>query len=948
MQPLARPKPWPPAAPHRTTTIGTALPRKAHPKRIGLQAGTYTVTATDNNGCTATDEVTINAPSAALEAFIDQVAPVSCFGAEDGSATVSISGGSGSYTVTWNTVPETNGTSVNGLAPGLYVVTIADNNGCSETKGQPVTILGSNVPFELAMEITSISCNGAEDGAVDLMLSGGQGPYTHTWSDSNGLSTGIEDLVDLSPDTYSLVAIDGFGCRIDTSVTFTEPIIINIAGSITTAACLGSATGAVDASVMGGTAPYSFDWSGPDGFTSSGEDIMDLTAGIYTLLVTDDNGCTSHEAFNVNQPGSLDVVVTPFTFAGGHGVSCANASDGSILMEVSGGTAPYVITWSGPNGFNSSDEDLSNLASGTYNVTVTDDNGCAFQQQVVLTTAEELELGTLVSAFIGGYQVSCYGAGDGAVDLGITGGTAPFDILWSDGAGFNATTEDIEAIGPGIYQVLVTDANGCTQNASVQLDGPAVLDLSAQLSQINGNNVSCAGATDGSIDLSVVGGVAPYAYTWNNGSTDEDLANITSGTFDVTVSDQNGCEATSSYTLTAPLSVQAVLLSNTFPNGMQISCGDATDGSIDATIGGGTLPYTIAWTGPGGFIASTADILDLTIGDYTLNVSDANGCQSVNTASITGPEPLAVELSTVTYSGGYNIPCSEVPIGVLSALVSGGMPDFTYAWSGPNGSTSTDAGLTTLDAGTYDLVVTDQFGCTTSGSATLTAPEPLEVVIEFTDFDGSQVSCAGNDGGITLSVSGGTPAYAFDWNGANGFASQLEDLSDLVAGDYTLIVHDANGCSTDTTVTLMAPVPLSATFVTAANACATGTAGNITTMITGGGEPYVVAWAGPDGFTSTAADLSDLGNGTYVLTVNDALGCSLVTDVTLDGPAPISMGTYVSFYGQYNIQCEGDSTGVVELDPQGGVAPFTITMSGPDGFASNAMSNTGSLRARMT
>ncbi|MCB0771586.1 MAG: SprB repeat-containing protein, partial [Flavobacteriales bacterium] len=849
--------------------------------------------------------------------------------------------GSGSYSVSWNTVPVTNGISVSGLAPGLYTVSVNDNNGCSETKSHPVTILGATSAFELALEITSISCNGSEDGAIDLVLSGGQGPYSHTWSDSNGLSTGIEDLVDLGPDTYSLVAIDGFGCRIDTSVTLTEPSVISIAGSITTAACLGTATGAVEASVNGGTAPYSFAWSGPDGYTSSDEDIQDLPAGIYTLLVTDDNGCTSSEAFNVNQPGSLEVNVTPFTYAGGHGVSCANATDGSIALDVSGGTAPYVIAWTGPNAFSSADEDINNLAAGTYNVTVTDDNGCAFQQQVVLTTAEVLQLETLTSAFIGGYEVSCYGADDGSVDLTIMGGTAPFSILWSEGAGFSATTEDIEAIGPGNYSVLVTDANGCTQSASVEVDGPTVLDLSAQLSLINGNNVSCAGATDGSIDLSVVGGVAPYSYTWNNGSADQDLANISSGTFDVTVTDQNGCEATASFTLTAPLTVQAELLASTFPNGTQISCGGAADGSIDASITGGTSPYTIAWTGPDGFTASTTEILDLTIGDYTLSVTDANGCESINTTSISGPEPLAMELSSVTYSGGYNIPCSETSIGVLSAQVTGGMPGFTYAWSGPDGFTSTESALTMLEAGTYDLVVTDVFGCTTSGSATLTSPNPLNVVLEFTDFSGSQVSCTGNDGGITLTVSGGTAAYTFDWNGPDGFASQLEDLSDLGPGDYTLIVHDANGCSLDTTVTLVAPEPLNAAFISTANDCANGNIGSITTTLTGGGEPYQIAWTGPNGFSANDADLSDLTNGTYTLTVSDALGCSMTQVVELEGPAPISTGTYVSFYGQYNIQCEGDSTGVIELDPQGGMAPYTVTMIGPDGFSSNSLSNIG-------
>lgn len=918
-----------------------SAPAQSGSSASALAVGDYTVTVTDANGCSATDDVNISGPTGPIEVFIDEITPVTCAGANDGAATVTISGGSGAYTVTWDTEPVTNGPTASGLAPGNYTVSVNDNNGCSETKSHPVTILGASSQLELAMDITNISCNGAADGSVDLTLSGGQGPYTHTWSDSGGLSTGIEDLVDLDPDVYTLVVIDGFGCRIDTTVTMTAPPALALSGTITPAACLGTPTGAVDATINGGTAPYSRTWSGPDGFTANTEDVTSLQSGIYTLLVTDDNGCTASESFNVDQPGSLDVTVTATLYDGANGVSCAGANDGAIDMEVNGGTAPYTINWSGPNGFISSDEDLSDLTSGTYSVSVQDDNGCAVQQQLTLATPDVLAIDPVVTSYLGGFHVSCYGAADGEVDLSITGGTAPFDIQWSDGIGFNATSEDISGVGPGSYSVSVTDANGCVQNATVMLNAPDALDLAADLSVINGNNVSCEGASDGSINLTVIGGVGPFQYNWSNGGVSEDLDEIGAGTYSVIVTDMNGCTASASYLLTAPVTVSVTLTASTYANGMNISCGGANDASISAAIAGGSSPYDLIWSGPNGFSSTAPTITDLPLGEYTLNITDLNGCQHTSAVMLVGPAPLSLDLTTTTYTGGFNIPCSEVTIGVLDAHVSGGLPGFSFDWTGPDGFTSTASNLAALAAGTYDLTVTDNFGCTASASTSLTAPDPLAVVIELSDFNGSPVSCAGNDGGMELTVTGGTPDYAFDWTGPNGFASQEEDIADLSAGTYTLIVHDANGCSADTTVSLSAPLPLSVEFNILANACASDASGTVEATISGGGAPYALAWSGPMGFTSTDEDLSAIVNGTYTLDVSDALGCTASFTAQLDGPQAITTGTYVSFYGLFNLQCQGDSTGVIELEPLGGVAPFSVLLNGPNGFSSTSIENTG-------
>ncbi|MBL7950087.1 MAG: gliding motility-associated C-terminal domain-containing protein, partial [Flavobacteriales bacterium] len=1258
--------------------VWNTAPAQAGTNATALFAGTYVVNVTDARGCIAASSVNILQPASPITAFVDEVTHETCFGAANGEATIAVSGGSGSYTITWDTQPTTNGTTATGLSPGLYTVEIIDNNGCSGSKHHPVTIQGSTAPLSYSLDISQVRCNASNDGSINLTLQGGHAPYSHIWTDAGGQQTGLEDLSALEPGIYTLNIVDFFGCALDTTVNITEPAALNTTGTITTAACQGSSTGAVDATVTGGSAPYSYAWSGPNGYTASTLDINALSAGTYDLTVTDANGCSLTTAFNVSQPGSLQVTATASNYPGGWGVSCASSSDGAIDLSVTGGTAPftyqwtgtnaftastqdiaalsagsytatvsdangcsltltqaitaptsltanatadvlgatniscsgasdgaahalvtggtapydlvwagpngftsanadptgllagtyaldvqdangcttsttvvlseplplttnsitptsasgdaiachgestgqielqvnggtapasiqwtgpdgytatsaliqglhagtysatisdangcttssnvtlteptlfsasgiisdfngsntsctdandgsidltvtggagsntfiwsgntgfgattedvnslepgsydvqvtdlngcvtvadfileapqlitlavtpsshngnnlsctgaddaaidlnisggigpYTISWSGPDGFTSNTEDISGLSEGNYQAIITDANGCSATAFTTLTAPTPIATNTVTSNFASGDQISCAGATDGAVDLTISGGTTPYTVAWTDGVGFTANTEDVSGLSAGFYQATITDANGCTVMLGTLLSAPTPIDLSAVLSNINGNNVTCDGATDGSIDITLSGGTAPYSILWNDGTTDEDRTNITAGTYSVTITDANACNIAPTYTLTAPATVTVNVTSATQPGGMGITCAGGTDGALDAEITGGTAPYSILWSGPNGFTAGTENITSLSAGNYDLVITDANGCTNTTTHVVSEPAPVQVTLSSITYNGGFNIPCATIGIGVFDATATGGTPGYDFLWSGPDGFTSTDEDLTSLIAGQYDLIVTDANGCEGSATASLTAPGPLDVVIEFSDFNGLPVSCAGNDGSIELTISGGTPAYQLDWTGPDGFGSQQEDLSGLGAGAYVLIVRDANGCEQDTTISLNAPDPLQAAFTNISNICGDAAMGSVDITMSGGGAPYSFSWNGPNGFISNSEDLSGVMNGQYSVVVNDDLNCTSTFVTTLNGPAPITSGTYVSFYGLYNLQCEGDSSGVIDLTPSGGVDPFSVVIAGPGGFTSSALQNNG-------
>ncbi|QQS29850.1 MAG: hypothetical protein IPM47_02515 [Sphingobacteriales bacterium] len=789
--------------------------------RTGLAAGTYNVTVTDANNCTAVTSATVTQPAAALS-LSRTITNVLCFGNSTGAINLTVTGGTSPYTYNWGGGITTEDRT--GLAAGTYTVTVTDTNGCTGTSSATVTQPAA--ALSLSTSVTNVLCFGNSTGAINLTVSGGTSPYTYSWA--GGVTT--EDRTGLAAGTYTVTVTDANNCTAVTSATVTQPAAgLSLSTSVTNVLCFGNSTGAINLTVSGGTSPYTYSWAG--GVTT--EDRTGLAAGTYNVTVTDANNCTAVTSATVTQPAaalSLSTIVTD--------VLCFGNSTGAINLTVTGGTSPYTYSWGG----GVTTEDRTGLAAGTYNVTVTDANNCtAVTSATVTQPAAALSLSTIVT------DVLCFGNSTGAINLTVTGGTSPYTYSWAGGV----TTEDRTGLAAGTYTVTVTDANNCTAVTSATVTQPAAgLSLSTSVT-----NVLCFGNSTGAINLTVSGGTSPYTYSWAGGATTEDRTGLAVGTYTVTVTDANNCTAVTSATVTQPaagLSLSTIVT--------DVLCFGNSTGAINLTVSGGTSPYTYNWAGG----VTTEDRTGLAAGTYTVTVTDANNCTAVTSATVTQPA-AGLSLSTIV----TDVLCFGNSTGAINLTVSGGTSPYTYSWAG--GATTEDR--TGLAAGTYTVTVTDANNCTAVTSATVTQPAAaLSLSTSVTD-----VLCFGNStGAINLTVTGGTSPYTYNWGGG----VTTEDLTGLAAGTYTVTVTDANNCTAVTSATVNQPPVLAVSTTMTPVLCNGGPTGGVNLTVSGGTTPYSYLWSNG----ATTEDISGVVAGTYTVTVTDANNCTAVTSETVTQP----------------------------------------------------------------
>jgi large repetitive protein len=826
-----------------------------------LIAGTYTVTVTDDHACTATTSVTITEPTL-LTAAISASTNVSCFGGNDGSASVTAAGGVAPYTYNWS-----NGTTTatnNNLIAGTYTVTVTDDHGCTATTS--VTITEPTLLTATISASTNVSCFGGNDGSATFTAAGGVAPYTYNWS--NGTTTATNN--NLIAGTYTVTVTDDHSCTATTTVTITEPTLLTATISASTnVSCFGGNNGSATVTAAGGVAPYTYNWS--NGTTTATNN--NLIAGTYTVTVTDDHGCTATTSVTITEPTLLTATISAST-----NVSCFGGNDGSATVTAAGGMAPYTYNWS--NGTTTASN--NNLIAGTYTVTVTDDHSCTATTTVTITEP------TLLTATISAStNVSCFGGNNGSATVTAAGGVAPYTYNWSNGT---ATASNNNLIA-GTYTVTVTDDHGCTATASVSITEPTLLTATISASA----NVLCFSGNDGSATVTAAGGVAPYTYNWSNGTTTASNNNLIAGTYTVTVTDDHGCTATASVTITEP-----TLLTANISASANVLCFSGNDGSATVTAAGGVAPYTYNWSNG----TATASNNNLIAGTYTVTVTDDHGCTATTSVTITEPTLL-----TATISASTNVSCFGGNNGSATVTAAGGVAPYTYNWS--NGTTT--ATNNNLISGTYTVTVTDDHGCTATASVSITEPTLLTATISAS----ANVLCfSGNDGSATVTAAGGVAPYTYNWSNGTATASN----NNLIAGTYTVTVTDDHGCTATASVTITEPTLLTATISASANVlCFSGNDGSATVTAAGGVALYTYNWSNG----TTTASNNNLIAGTYTVTVTDDHGCTATASVTITEPTLLT----ATISASANVLCFAGNNGSATVTAAGGVAPYTYNWS---------------------
>ena len=817
-------------------------------------AGIYTVTVTDSNNCSGTATTTLVVdpnPEAPVSATVNR----NDICADDtGNITLTATGGSGDNLVWYSS--SCGGTQV-GVGPNItiprpaatttYFARWETDSDCAASACVSVQVRIRPLPV-ISFANTPVSCFGGNNGASTANVTVGTAPFSYSWNTTPPQTT--QTASNLAAGNYTVLVTDAFGCSNSAETTITEPPLLTVTiGNVNNVQCFGQSNGSAQAQPSGGTVPYSYAWSnGQTTPTAAG-----LAAGNYSVTVTDANGCTATGSVTITQPTQINITVTTQTQP-----SCFGGTNGTITVAASGGTPGYTYNWS--NG--QTGATASNLAAGNYTVTVTDANGCTRDLAINLGQPTLLE-----ATIINSEDVDCHGQETGSATVQGTGGTLPYTYAWSNGQ----TGATAINLGAGSYTVTITDANGCTATASVTIVQNAPLIITATIT-----DASCNGLADGAIQINVSGGTGAgtYTYLWSTGATTQNLTNIISGNYSVTVTDANGCFITENFFVDQP---ESILASETIT---PVSCHGGNNGAILVTATGGTTPYSYLWS-----TGSTSNqITGLTAGAYSLTITDANGCTAIQAYTVPQPDPISYN-ATVT-----NILCTgEANGSVTITNVQGGTPPFTYAWS--NGSTTQN--LTNVLAGSYTLTITDANGCTAIETFVITEPaDGLNVVINTVD-----VGCWGEATGSAFAiVTGGTPfpgnTYQYLWS----TGATTDFIQNVGAGTYSLTVTDANGCTSVATAVIEEPdSPLEANAGPSITICSAANEGfavlggtGLTPTAIGGSGPYTYLWTAnpPDPSLAGQENLANpivqpLVQTTYTVLITDINGCTETDSATI-------------------------------------------------------------------
>lgn len=673
---------------------------------IGLGAGVYTIVATDQFGCVDSAQYTVTEPTA-LSLGIASQTDATCNGGSNGTATLTVFGGSGNYQFLWNDASAQTSATATGLAAGTYTATVTDDSACVATT--TVTIAEPTAITFATPTITAPLCFRSADGSIASSASGGTGAITYSWSHNLGLNTTLASPLDTG--VYFQIATDGNGCS-DTAyfqVQDPTPIQFN-AATVVDVNCNNASDGSISSTAQGGTGTLTYGWNFDP--TLNLTNLVGLDTGKYVHYATDINGCRDSAIYTILQPSA--VVFQPATIVN---ALCNGGNDGSITSIASGGTGVINYSWSHDVTLNSST--ATGLTAGTYTQTASDANGCSITNTFTVTEPAVITFG--IPQLV---MVTCNGGSDATITSSASGGTGVLSYTWShDGTLNNSVASGLTA---GNYSQTATDVNGCSVTTSFTITEPSPIVFINPRVQ----DVKCHGENTGSIHSEAIGGTGNIQYGWshNLGLNSPDALNLIQGTYYHIATDANGCKDTSNVFVVNEPS-QLTLLALATPE----LCIGAANGTITSTGGGGTPNYTYDLTLGGAILQTnnTGSFTSLAPATYIVDVTDANGCVEMQTAIVYSQEHdmFTVDVdSTSCYGAQYK----DGAIRVESQTLLNG----PYQYSIDSGKTySYVSDFYNLSAGIYTVFAKNNNGCDTS--FIVEVPEPLPATLSIIPNDTS-------------------------------------------------------------------------------------------------------------------------------------------------------------------------------------------------------------------
>ncbi len=844
----------------------------------GLCKGSYTVRVTNSLGCRsfATANIDVNTR---INTTVTAL-PNSCGGNCSGLATVAPTGGGGGYSYQWYTnagaalAGQTNA-SANGLCPAKYKVRVADNQGCFAWDSATI---GAN-PLEANPSATNTLCFGDCNGMITAITLKGNQPYSYNLQNSLGATVYSGNafiMANLCADNYTLRVTDASSCTLTFPLAITQPAAINSLVAVTQPLCFSNCNGALTATTTGGTPPYVYSWlDAASNNIGSNPAVQNLCAGNYALEVVDSNGCKPPVIpVAISQPlllsDSLDFLF-PY----------CNEGLGYINAIPSGGTPPYTFAWN----TGASTSIISNLDTGFYRVTITDANGCSVVDSVRFNFIPELQVQTYTEWY-NGYHFKCNEGSVTYLKASASGGVPPYNFQWNDSLSSNL--DSLYGVPPGVYVVTVTDVLGCQKTDTLNLYIiPPKLFVSHQETP-----VTCFGSDDGSIHVSINGGVPAYNIFWEHDPflNDTVLTGLSPGVYVYNVIDTNICFISDTVMITEPQPLSVVVGKD------DVTCHQGADGVAWGNASGGAMPYIYTWNG-GAFTGDT--IRGIQAGNYTLTVRDSNNCQIAANLIVNQPDSILLNIQSVAaLCFGLN--------GSLILNVSNAVAPINYSWS--NGANTKDISDV---AGSYSVQVADGKNCTAAASAAITQPDSLSVTAQV-----NEVACAGeNSGNVILGVVGGTPNYSYQWSNN----TIQKDLQNATVGSYSVTVYDNNNCTVTRTYTLTEPTALQLQLQATDAVCFGEVTGSVASAVSGGVAPYAYLWSN----NTQSANLSNIGAGSYSLTVTDANNCTIVQSATVNQSAEIAINFIV-----LPISCFGANDGAISANVIGGNMPISYQWNG--------------------